>query len=310
MALKRRSSIRSVLGVCLVLILGACGQAPTGRTATPREDPSETTPLPPQPTRGDRDLDKPPPVTIRYAEQSSELEAWTYCFGNVCADGSPPADLVDVGNVPEVFVEFPLPGWTFEASFTPSGEACGRVITVPLEQTGGGASVLRPAGYADTYDVTLFGRGGGDLFVTFRWTTPTDGPLPKPEARLAVLADHDGGVDSYGVELAISNLAETPKSATATVTVRAEDGDSLSFVAEQSNARCQAEGSIYWDGPDDEGLAAARLGGDSFIYEVELLLNGVRHSATARWPEDEIRGNEPSVALEFEPPLPALEPRT
>ena len=37
--------------------------------------------------------------------------------------------------------------------------------------------------------MTLFGRGNGDLFVTFRWTTPSDGPMPVPEARLAVLAD-------------------------------------------------------------------------------------------------------------------------
>jgi hypothetical protein len=31
-------------------------------------------------------------------------------------------------------------------------------------------------GATDTYDVTLFGKGDGDLVVTFRWTTPRDGP--------------------------------------------------------------------------------------------------------------------------------------
>jgi hypothetical protein len=91
------------------------------------------------------------------------------------------------------------------------------VQEVPLEATGGEEFVLRPAGFASTYDVTLFGRGNGDLFVTFRWTTPTDGPLPVPEARLAVLAGHDGRVDSYGVELEVINLARTPKRASATI---------------------------------------------------------------------------------------------
>jgi len=36
--------------------------------------------------------------------------------------------------------------------------------------------VLKPIGAADTYDVTLFGKGDGDLEVTFRSTTPGDGP--------------------------------------------------------------------------------------------------------------------------------------
>lgn len=60
---------------------------------------------------------------------------------------------------------------------------------MPLEATDDGALLLRPAGHAGTYDVTLFGKGDGDLFVTFRWTTPSDGTLSPPEARLAVLAD-------------------------------------------------------------------------------------------------------------------------
>jgi hypothetical protein len=35
-----------------------------------------------------------------------------------------------------------------------------------------------------------------------RWSTS--------EARIALLADHDGRLDSYGVELELSNLAQTP----------------------------------------------------------------------------------------------------
>ncbi len=94
----------------------------------------------------------------------------------------------------------------------PVGVVCPRRQAVPVAKTGDHTYVVRPAGPADTYDVTLFGRGDGDLFVTFRWTTPQGGPMPVPDARLAVLADHDGGVDSYGVELELSDLRATPRS--------------------------------------------------------------------------------------------------
>ena len=37
-----------------------------------------------------------------------------------------------------------------------------------------------------------------------------------------------------------------------------------------------------------------------------VTLDGVTHRASASFPGDVIDGNEPSVALEFTPPLPAL----
>ena len=239
-------------------------------------------------------------------DRSIDLTAWTFCFGNLCADGNPPADPPDVGSPEEVTVEFPLPGWSFKASFVPAGERCGREQQAPLTETADGRFILRPVGHADTYDVTLFGRGDGDLFVTFRWTTPTDGPLPEPEARLAVLAGHDGQIDSYGVELELSNLARTPAEAEATITVRAETGEEITFEATRAKSRCWPEGTVYWDGPDQGGLDAAALGERPFTYEVEVVLDGARYVATASWPTDEIVGNEPSVALEFTPDLPAV----
>jgi len=165
---------------------------------------------------------------------------------------------------------------------------------------------VRPAGPADTYDVTLFGRGDGDLFVTFRWTTPQDGPMPVPDARLAVLADHDGEVGSYGVELELSDLRATlPRSARAEITVTAANGETLTFEAIPAKG-CLGEGSIYWNGPDRAGRQAARLGPAPFRYGVVVVLDGVRYAASAAWPADEIDGNEPSAELIFAPSLPAL----
>ena len=64
---------------------------------------------------------------------------------------------------------------------------------------------------------------------------------------------------------------------------------------------------MYWDGPDDIGGEAAQLGDAPFRYEIEVILDGKRYEATATWPDDEIKGNEPSVALDFSPELPSLE---
>jgi hypothetical protein len=292
------------LATATLLLLAGCGDAaPTESRAEPeRSTPAVSRNEPLEPGG----LEAPPPVTVRYFDQSFDLHAWTYCYKSGCADGSPPRDPLDVGDPGEVGVEFPLSGWSFKASFSPADEECGRVQTVPLEATGDGDFVLRPAGYADTYDVTLFGRGKGDLFTTFRWSTPTDGPLPKPKARLAVLANNDGAVDSYGVELMVTNLARTPRKTSATIAVQASNGDALTFKAKRAGGQCSPEGTVYWDGPDDKGFAAADLGHRPFTYKVELMLDGVRYVASATWPDDEIRGNEPSVSLDFTPDLPAL----
>lgn len=275
---------------------GGAGVGPvaTGRLATPSA------------VSGGPEFVAPPPVTVRYFDRQIELAPWSYCYDRGCADGIPPTDPPDVGGPEQVLVEFPLPGWSFTASFTPAGERCGRVQEVPLEETGDGEFLLRPAGYAGPYDVMLFGQGNGDLAVTFRWNTPTDGPLPVPEARLAVLADHDGEVDSYGVELSLTNLAQTPNEASATITVRARNGEEITFEATRARSKCVPEGSVYWDEPDRQGLAAAALGDSPFTYGVDLSLDGARYSATVTWPDDEIPGNEPSVPLLFTPELPAL----
>jgi hypothetical protein len=238
-----------------------------------------------------------------------QLAAWTYCYQTTCADGFPPDPLPSVGSGDQLEVTFPLEGWTFTAAFRRADDPCARTQTVELQRTGPTSFLLDPAGPAGTYAVELFGRGDGDLFVSFGWTTTTDGPMPEPEARLAVLADDDGRIDSYGVELVLSNLDESPSTATATITVTAANGRSLTFDAqpgEQPQGRCPViEGLVSWFGPDDQGRASARLGPAPFTYDVVVTLDGVEHRARAVWPDDEIPDLGPSVALDFEPARPA-----
>jgi hypothetical protein len=280
----------------------------TNPTTNPTTEPSTTAEPTPSPT--DHPTVEPlpgapPPVTVTFLDRSADLQAWTYCYEARCVDGGP-GKLLDVGTPDRILVDFPLQDWSFEASFRPSGDDCGRYQSVALTRGSDGTMLLEPIGYADTYDVTLFGRGNGDLFVSFRWTTPTDGPLPEPTARLAILANDDP-VTSYGIELYLSNLATTPSSERAIITVRAANGNELTFEAKGADRDCLPEGSVYWDGPDAKGLAAAELGDPPFTYEVELILDGAVYHATAVWPRDQIVGDEPSVKLDFSPALPALE---
>ncbi|MEX0985704.1 MAG: hypothetical protein WD096_11745 [Actinomycetota bacterium] len=250
----------------------------------------------------------PPSVTVRFLDGSVELLPYTFCYRTRCVDGGP-GNLPDVGTPARVSVEFPLEGWSFTAYFQPTGDDCGRTQSTRLSPDGDGIFTLEPVGFADSYDVTLFGRGnGGSLSVAFRWTTPADGPLPEPRAYLALLSNNDP-VTSYGVELHVSNLASTPSSERAIITVRASNGQQIIFEATPADRDCLPEGTVYWDGPDAKGLAAAELGEPPFTYEVEIFLDGVRHVATARWPNDEIEGEEPAVILGFSPPLPALSER-
>jgi hypothetical protein len=303
--LRRLLNVQRLLLVCFAVILvaaSACGEeAPVavGDAVTTTTSGRSTDAMEPGA------LDSPPPVTVRSPSTALTLHPWTFCYKNGCADGFPPAEPPDVGSADELAVEFPLKNWQFTATFKPEGVNCPRQHVVPLPRGADDTFALRPAGPAGTYEVTLAGQGEGDLFVSFQWTTPRDGPMPTPEARLAIVADHDGQPDSYGVELVLSNLASTPIQSSAEISVTSAGGRSITFEPTVAS-RCIAEGTVYWDGPDDQGRAAAQLGEPPFTYDVEVTLDGISYRASATWPTDQIPGNEPSVALEFSPPLPSL----
>ncbi len=234
------------------------------------------------------------------------LDPWTACWGAVCYDGQPPEVLPDIGRAPEVLVEFPVPDWEFTATVQPAEQDCGRRQTHSLAPLGNNIHRLVPLGPADDYDVLLFGSGaGGDVLVSFRWTTPTDGVMPVPTAVASILADHDGALDSYGVELPISNLATTPDDVTGEVTVTASDGAAHTFPLNRQDFDC-SEGSIYLTAPTEEGLAAAELGSAPFTYEVRLELDGTTYVGTGVWPDGVDPECAPCVPLSFTPPLPAL----
>jgi hypothetical protein len=304
-----RLGLRSVVvGGLLVTALAGCGSTtvtvgaddpvpePAGGTA-----PAATRTAGPEMTG----MASPPPFRVRYDDQELVLAPFTFCFESGCADGVP-TDVVSVGSPDEVRVFVPVEGWILDATVTTGDSRCGRQQALRPERRDGWFT-LRPVGLAGDKQVDLFAHGrGGDMVARFAWRATQDGPLPEPEAVTALIADHDGRPDSYGVELSLSNLATTPESATARVTVTAANGRSLTFAAHRSRQDCLPEGTVFFDGPDSSGRDAADLGDFPFRYDVVVTLDGTTHRATASYPADEIDGNEPSVRLDFDPPLPAL----
>ena len=300
-----RAGTACLVGLVLAVVTGGCGTAPGGTSGVD---------APPPATQGAEQVvpdiaEGVPQVSVRGADEAVDLRPWTFCWTSGCADGAPPDDLADLGAPPELVVTFPEPGWSFEAIFSPADQPCGRRQVVPVERIGEQEHLVRPAGPAGVYDVDLFGRGPeGDVVVTARWSTPVDGPMPVPTASVAVLAEHDGLVDSYGVELLLDDLAETPEQVAATVTVTSSEGAAVSFEATRMAGECQEEGWVLFDGPDEPGAEAAALGTPPFTYDVDLTIDGQSHAATATWPDDVLPDYAPSVSLDFDPPLPALTP--
>lgn len=235
-----------------------------------------------------------------------ELAAWTFCGPRLCADGAPPDDPPAIGSPEELVFGFEQPGWEFtDVTFRERGPACPRQITVAAERLGPRTFRVAPAGRAGDWDVDIFGRGPeGDAVTTVRWRTPVDGTTPaEATGVLAVLAEHDGELDSYGVELSLSDLASHPERATATVTVTSADGRSATLTP-RPDLRCHTAGSVSFRGRAEAGLAATRLGQGPFDYRVELDLDGTAHVGRATWPDDEIEDYAPYAALTWSPPLP------
>jgi hypothetical protein len=281
---------------------------PTSSTSAPTSAPTSSTPSQrPSITSDPSRLATPPPLVIGNASTRVEVLPYTFCFGIGCVDGKQPRPFPNVGGGDSLIVEFPIDGWTFTAMFRAADDACGREMRTPLTATAATTHRLDPVGRAATYDVELFGRGptGGDVIVWIRWTTTRDGPLPQPEARMALVAAQRDAIVSYGVELAIANLATTPASVRATITATSAEGRSLTFEPTRSSGGCTV-GTLLFFGPKEKGSEAAALGRAPFVYEVRLELDGATYVARARWPDDEDPELRPNVRLGFEPPLPAV----
>lgn len=290
--------------LCVALAgCGAAGQQPSTDPPVPVPTPTETL------DHGRLSQQGPPPFVVRYDSTELRIAAAGWCWNSGCADGidlDPPS----IGSPDDVLVF--IPDFDLLTAVQVSGEryTCdSRTLDAKTEDLGGGWWRVTPQGPADDYTVDLFASqgggdvlapgGSGDMFASLRWTTTVDAPLPEPEASLVLVVNHDGEPDSYGLELSVANLAQTPAEYSATITVTAANGKSRTFEARPAE-HCPGAGWLFFDEPDSEALAAARLGDFPFTYRVELVVDGASHVATAEYNGDKDGIDTP---LEFEPAL-------
>lgn len=297
-----RKALAAVAIVLSLALLSGCGSRPMG-------DPPGSAPSPTQViehTNGYSDGPRSPgSFVVRYGETELHLDPTTYCYSNGCVDGMDP-DPPEIGAHDEILVFVPVRDFTqLSANQRRGDDYCtARQLAAETTDLGEGWWRVTPQGPAGDYIVSLFagGDGSGDMIADLVWTTP-EAPLPSAAASLALIVDHDGAPDSYGLELAINGLTDSPSEYAASIVVTADGGDSTTIEATTSTD-CFGEGALYFDGPADEATDAASLGGFPFEYEVTLTLDGTQYLASATYPDDLIEEHGVAVALEFEPALP------
>ncbi len=252
-------------------------------------------------------IDDVPDFTFETADGDVAVPPWTWCYGNGCADGGPSERPRVLAGDSLVF-SWPEDGWEFQATFREPGARCPRSLTVPVADLGDHRYRITPAGPAGRWHVDVFGNGSsGDAITTVEWTTTSEGPVQEPVGTVSVLTEHDGELDSYGVELSVDHLAATPRTASARVVVTAASGRSVTLEPQRARG-CQAAGSLWFSSPDRVGRRALALGDGPFGYRVELTLDGRTYVGTGSWPDDEIADMAPATALTWEPALPAYTP--
>jgi hypothetical protein len=214
-----------------------------------------------------------------------------------------------VGSPDALYFAFDYPGWSFhDVSFNPVDESCHqRVITVEATPISDQVFRIDPAGAPGPWRVDVFGRGPqGDAVTSIVWDTPTPGTRGAPAAGIsAVLASHDGALDSYGVELSLSRLDRSYRGATAAVTVTSQAGRSVTMHPDNASRGCGREGDLYFTASEEVGRQATRLGAGPFTYTAKVRLGPTTYVGTGTYPDDLIKGNEPSIRLTWDPPLPS-----
>lgn len=286
------------LATLTAFTMGGCTAAPE----PPGGAPTPTATVEAGPAHSD-EVRQTGPFVIRH--EATELRLWphTFCFAGGCADGYD-ADPPSVGTASELLVRFDETG--FESlvveQFSDDDYCASRTMNAAVTDLGDGWWRVAPVGPAGEYRVMLFVQGSaGDAAGDVRWTIPRDLPLPAPSASLTVIADHDGRPDSYGIELSVQNLEDTPAEASATITVTAANGKAHTFDARPAE-ECAGIGALRFTASETEGRAAAALGDFPFAYRVELTIDGVTHVGTGTYPDD-APPQELAVPLIFDAPL-------
>lgn len=262
------------------------------------------------------DLPAPPPIRLVVGDEELELFQGSYCWqsgsAGACVDSVGPTrqDLVDAGaqDSVEVVVDVPLDRISAELVPLDAGRCTAGYDTEP-QPLGDGHYRIDPAGPAGRYRVSVWGHAPqGEVPGMFQWDMPA-GPVPEPEARLSLVWEPHGELEGQGFVLSVLGLPPGPHEASAEVTARASDGESLTFDAGRPDRTCPRSGDLVFA---ERGTSlsdrVADLGDPPFAYAVDLVLDGETFHGTGTYPEpedtDPDNDNPAPVLLTWEPPLP------
>lgn len=288
-------AVVGVIGlVGLVGLIVAAHRSPTDPTITPTvgRSPSDTRP----PLRLARGGDGPPPIVVR--ADGPQLEAWqgSYCWGNTCADmtGPPWRSIPVAGAAAALEVGFADLHATWVASL--GGDRRCSHYPVRLRPLGAGAYEATAAGPPGEYRLDLFVRpaGGGDTSGAVRWTTP-GASAPQSWAHLHQNTPSSGG---EGVVQVVLDGAAVDQDVSGTVTVSG-DGGRETFLLAAYDQGCPGDRYVTLAPPGPVDRQVDRLGDGPYTYDVDVLVHGTHHRATAT----SSAGAE-DTPLVFEPALP------
>ena len=294
------AAILVVVGAAATLGAVAANQPSEGRGdgALATEPPSTSAPaealqVPERGSGGD-----PPPIVVAGAGPQATAWQGSYCWGNRCVDMAAPGwhDLPDVDTVPTVLAGFTDPGATWAVSLV-GRTGCAR-YPVLLTPVGVGTYELTPSGPAGQYraDVFIRSAAGGDTTGAFRWTT-SGATAPTSWAHLHQNGRFESG---GGVVQVVLDRAAVDGQVRGDITVTGVDGSSHRFPLEVADAGCSGDGYALLAPQGLVDPAVDGLGAGPFTYDVDVVVEGTHHRASAA------SGNDAEdTPLTFSPPLPS-----
>ena len=313
---ERRTGMRSrssvVVVMVLVVLVTACtsstGGAGSATPATNRSTGAEIADAPAIEMHGDV-----PTVAVRSPVRTLQLVPFTYCLAGRCVDGFPThqgsvgrSESVAIRSTANTTIHVTMSAGTPPPDQPFAGAPCGRTFSTTLRADNDGRATLMPLGPAGSYRVGLFVNpaAGGDLAVSFDWITTRPGPTNVPRSEVSILANHDGSVDSYGVEFGAPTWrprrrrdGQRPYHCGR----RRGDDDGLTRRTDQCT-----EGTVAFTRRTQPGCRPHDQDQSRSPTTSRSVLDGVRHTARAVWPRDVDPDCSPCVPLRYSPPLSRL----
>ena len=240
----------------------------------------------------------PPPIEVSSRHGEVTALQGSYCWDNGCADMAYPRwrDLPRVGRDRTVDARFDDPGATWSVWVT-SGRARCATYPVLLTPSGDGYE-LTPSGPGGPHRAEIFVQpdSGGDTSGSVRWNV-VPAAEPTSWAHLHQNSPNEGG--GAQIRVVLDGAAVDGQASHGSVTVTAADGESHRFRLPRRDVGCAGDRYVSLATGYAANDAIDDLGDGPFTYDVDVVVGGTHHHATATSAD----GAE-DTPLTFEPALP------